>query len=461
VTAETAPIPPATRAGEAIPQAFLFHILTAPAPSQPLGAWNLAGAEKVLVGRWPTPSSGQEAEPQPVLVRGDPHDIWMSARHARLVHTGRGWRIEDDRSKNGTFVNRVLAKRAGLEDGDVIEMGQTFFLFREAVPDVSVANGVPTDAAFQTNRPELARRFRELRMAAPKQLPVLITGETGTGKELVARAVHTLSGRKGPFVAVNCGAIAQTLAESELFGHRAGAFTGATENRAGLIRSAGGGTLFLDEIGDLPLSLQATLLRVLDHHEVLPVGSTAPVPVDFRVVVATHHDLRARVKEGRFRDDLLARLLGLELSLPPLRERREDMALIIGTLLRRQAGERRDRIHFDLAAARGLVAYHWPGNIRELAACLDTALALEVGDEVTSEFLPLALQEAARRGGTARSLPEPRRSAEELKEELVQLLQQHRGSVAAVARAMRKDRRQVRRWLAQFSLRSADFRSSS
>ncbi len=461
MTVATVTIPPEAAVREAGSRPFLFHVLTAPVPCLAMGAWSLAEADEVPLGRWPTRAGSRVPEARSLLVRGEAHDVWMSAHHARIVRAGTRWRIEDTGSKNGTFVNRVRVRRAWLADGDIIEIGHTFFVFREEIPSLGTA--VPSsDTALQTTRPDLARRFHELRMAAPTRLPILITGETGTGKELIARAVHDLSTRKGPFVAVNCGAIAESLAESELFGHRAGAFTGATENRTGLIRSASGGTLFLDEIGDLPLPLQATLLRVLDHHEVLPVGSTTPVPVDFRVVVATHHDLRARVKESRFRDDLHARLLGLELSLPPLRNRREDFALVVATLLRRYAGgERADRLAFDLAAARALVGYDWPGNIRELAACLDTALALEVGDRLTSEFLPLAVREAAWRPAAIRALPEPRRRPAELRDELIRLLQQYQGSVADVARAMGKDRRQIRRWLTQLGIRSADFRSNS
>src|SRR5437588_230906 len=174
-------------------------------------------------------------------------------------------------------------------------------------------------------------------LGARARIPVLLLGETGTGKELIARAVHDLSGRTGPFLAVNCGALPETLVESELFGYRKGAFSGAYEDRPGLVRSSDKGTLLLDEIGSLPLPAQAALLRVLQEEEVVPVGATRPLRVNLRVVAATHEDLGVLASQELFRADLLARLSGFTLDLPPVRERREDVGLFLTSLLRKLA----------------------------------------------------------------------------------------------------------------------------
>src|SRR5690606_9536217 len=227
----------------------------------------------------------------------------------------------------------------------LVTLGYTLFLFRAAL---SVTGGVPewVDAGARepaapgmaTLLPQLERELDRLARVAPSDVTVMVRGETGTGKEILARAVHALSGRSGEMVAINCGALTDTLVESERFGHRKGAFSGATEDAPGLIRMSHGGTLLLDEIGDRPPASQAAFLRVLQEREVMAVGGTRPVPVDLRVVSATHRDLEALVAQGRFRADLLARVSGFRIDLPPLRERREDLGLLIGALLRKLAG---------------------------------------------------------------------------------------------------------------------------
>src|SRR5207302_1217977 len=189
-------------------------------------------------------------------------------------------------------------------------------------------------------------------------------GETGTGKEVIARAIHAASRRPGAFVAVNCGALAPNLVESELFGHKKGAFSGATEDHNGLVRAADKGTLLLDEIGDLPVPTQAALLRVLQQREVLPLGTTKPMPVDLRVVAASHRDLEAEVGAGRFREDLWSRLAGYTAQLPALRDRREDLGLLVAALLARLVQTR--PIRFTSEAGLALVQYDWPRNVREL-----------------------------------------------------------------------------------------------
>ncbi|WP_051361996.1 sigma-54 interaction domain-containing protein [Solimonas soli] len=262
--------------------------------------------------------------------------------------------------------------------------------------------------------------LRYLERVAPSEAPVLIIGETGTGKELLARHIHQLSGRNGPFVAVNCGAISENLAESELFGHESGAFTGATGRREGWFEAANGGTLFLDEIGDLPLSLQVKLLRVLQEREVVRIGSRKPIPVDIRLVAATNIDLGEAVRAGRFRLDLYYRLNIAQLTLPPLRERRGDILPLAQHFLNHY----RERLGlppqvFGHAALRALESYSWPGNIRELENVVHFALLVASDHEIGPEHLKLT-SEAARPlpVAGARSTATPRERVQDALQEL-------------------------------------------
>jgi two-component system response regulator PilR (NtrC family) len=218
---------------------------------------------------------------------------------------------------------------------------------------------------------------------------VLITGESGTGKELVARALHTEGVRaKAPFIAVNCGAIPDELMESELFGHKRGAFTGAHADTPGLFRDADGGTLFLDEIGELSLAVQVKLLRALQERKVKPVGATEELDIDVRVIAATNRDLEAEVARGAFRSDLYYRLNVVEIRIPPLRQRREDIPLLAEHFLQRFAVEHARAIQLAPEAVRKLEAYDFPGNVRELENVLERAVALSSGTQITSADLP-------------------------------------------------------------------------
>lgn len=228
-----------------------------------------------------------------------------------------------------------------------------------------------------------------LERIGPSEAPVLVNGETGTGKELVARHLHLLSGRKGPFVAINCGAINDHLSESELFGHEAGSFTGASGRREGWFEAADGGTLFLDEIGDLPLNLQVKLLRVIQEREVVRVGSRTPIPVNVRLVAGTNVDLDHAVQSGRFRRDLLYRLNIAQVVLPPLRERPGDILPLVrhflGVYSKRMKLEKQPSL--TPAAERLLLAYEWPGNIRELENVVHFALLVSSDSELRPEHL--------------------------------------------------------------------------
>ena len=241
--------------------------------------------------------------------------------------------------------------------------------------------------------PAMREVFEVIERVAPATASVLITGETGTGKELAARRIHELSpAARGPFVAVNCAAIPETLVESELFGHRKGAFTGADRDRAGRFVEADGGTLFLDEIGDMPLSAQATLLRVLEGGVVEPLGGGRPQAVRVRVISASHRDLPKLVADGRFREDLLFRLKVVELPLPPLRERGEDVLHLARRLL---AAPGRGPLSLSPEAERALLAHRWPGNVRELRNAMERAAIFCRGGSVQVADLPAEVRAAA------------------------------------------------------------------
>jgi len=236
--------------------------------------------------------------------------------------------------------------------------------------------------------PVMKRLVDDLALMGPASASVLLRGESGTGKEMVARRLHELSGRKGPFVAVNCGALPASLLEAELFGHEKGAFTGALAAKIGKVRQADGGTLFLDEIGDMPIEAQTRLLRVLEERQVEPIGASRPVEVDIRVVAATHRDLAAMGAENRFRDDLRYRLEVLVVQLPPLRERGRDILLLAQAFLAHYAGTR--ALEFSPSAEVALLAHDWPGNVRELRNVVERGCVLARGTQLGPEILGLA-----------------------------------------------------------------------
>jgi two-component system response regulator PilR (NtrC family) len=242
----------------------------------------------------------------------------------------------------------------------------------------------------------LQRVFRLVEKVAATNTNILVYGESGTGKELVARAIHHNSPRADrPFVAINCGALPETLLESELFGHTRGAFTGATQSRAGLFRSAEGGTVFLDEIGEISQALQVRLLRAVQEHEVTPLGSSTPARFDARIICATNRDLEREVTEGRFRDDLFYRLNVIEVHLPPLRERREDIPLLARHFVKRTAREQgQDEKPMEPAAMTALINYNWPGNVRELQNAIERAFTLS-GERLDLDSLPPRVRDAA------------------------------------------------------------------
>ncbi len=308
--------------------------------------------------------------------------------------------------------------------------------------DPAGGGAAPSPEQMVGRSPGMIEVMKTIARVAPSQASILIFGETGTGKELVARTVHQFSDRsKNKFVGVNCSALAEGLLESELFGHVKGAFTGAVSARPGLIREAEGGTLFLDEVGDISAALQARLLRTLQEKEVLPVGSETPVPVDVRVVAATHRDLSAMVRDGRFREDLYYRLNVVTITLPPLRDRRQDIPLLIDHFLQLLAEKHgRGPVGLDREAQAALLAYDWPGNVRQLVNVLERALVVAAQDVIGPEHLPGEI-----RGGERRELTE--QTAQQGGVRMVPLAQVEREHVLAVLEASGGNRERAARTL--------------
>jgi DNA-binding NtrC family response regulator len=301
--------------------------------------------------------------------------------------------------------------------------------------------------------PAMVEVYKTIARVAAGRSTVLVTGESGTGKELIARAVHEHSPRrKRPFVTVDCAALTETLLESELFGHVRGSFTGAVADAPGLFAEASGGTIFLDEIGDVSPALQAKLLRVLQEHHVRPVGGTEWRPVDVRVVAATNCDLAAAVAEGRFREDLYYRLKVVTIAVPPLRERREDIPLLVDHLVRRAAAQCGKPVSGVSEAALALLtAYHWPGNIRELAHVLERGVALARHEVLTTEDLPAELHR--RPAASADRVMADRPTLAELKRRYVaRVLEEQGGNVSRAASVLGVDRRSLYRMLQRWGL---------
>lgn len=400
------------------------------------------------------------AEKTTTLGRGDPvfpsgllNDLKISRRHAEVFRARDGrFRLVDLGSKNGTFLNmrKIPAfKEVPLSEGDVIRLGGTLLLFHTTmVPrpqDVAEVSGI--DACSD------AARLLKIAVAryACEQATVLIEGETGSGKEVVAEAFARLGRPNGPFLTVNAAATPPTLIESILFGHERGAFTDAKEGRRGLFRDAHSGTLFLDEVGELPLDVQAKLLRVLEEGKVLPLGSSRAVAVDVRVVSATNRTLIREVEYGRFRGDLYARLAGALIRVPPLRERKEDISVIA---LKFSAGR-----PFKPEAMNRLLLHPWPFNVRELRTVVQQML-VEQGNDVLD--LTRGVEERLRVHESLFAVkkgepPSDSKYVEE-KERVAEILRRNHGNVTHAAREYGRDRTHFYRILRKLNIRPEDFR---
>jgi transcriptional regulator with GAF, ATPase, and Fis domain len=349
-------------------------------------------------------------------VQLDGHDV--SRRHAALYRSGPGApaTIVDLESRNGVRINGRPISLARLSAQDVVRIGGWIGVVTTMPAEIEEI--VPGFWGGAT----LGAALAPVRRVAASDLPIVLEGETGTGKEMVAGALHRWSGRRGQLVAVNCAALPEALAEGELFGYRRGAFTGADRANPGFFRNADGGTLLLDEISDLPLALQAKLLRVLEQREVQPLGEARPVPVDVRVVVAGQQSLLESARTGQFRPDLLARLDGLTVKLPPLRARREDIVPLFSRFLESFGQRRAPAFESDLAER--LCAHDWPFNVRELVLLVRRLLALhEPETTLLAHHLPerIGQEVAAAEPRPAAAASPPRSPADAPAAEPVQL----------------------------------------
>lgn len=407
----------------------------------------------------------------------------VSRRHAMLRYEDGAWVLRDLGGANGTIVDGVFVSEVELEHLAEIRVGDTVFKFvssgAEAYTPYRIDGTMIAGAKRRTagltellGGMQVDKIGAQLERIAPVELSIVIQGESGTGKEVVARELHRMSGRKGPLQAINCAAIPANLIESELFGYKRGAFSGADRDKTGLIAAAHNGTLLLDEIGDMPLEAQAKLLRVIQAREVYPLGATAAHKIEVRFACATNRDLARFVREGRFRGDLLARLNEFSLVLPPLRERKEDIFLLARALLARH-GASHLRMPFPYMLA--LLHYDWPYNVRELESCLKRSAAICDGVSLDPRNMPEAVREATENYGRRQSAEEAqpmekgcevsgdgtrsRRGPRPTEEQLRHLLATHRGNVAAVGRELGKERMQIHRWMHRYGIVVEEYRS--
>jgi DNA-binding NtrC family response regulator len=413
------------------------------------------------------------SEQQLCLVRGcgvdgafGLEDIEVSRQHAQLVRDGDGWTLRDCDSRNGTFVGGRRVREQALQAGDVLRVGGSLLLWQQldqaACKRLLQGTKSPDGSPIVGHGHEIVRVHEEIRGAAGTGLPVLVLGESGVGKELAARALHDSAGG-GPFVPVNCAALPESLAESELFGHARGAFTGANAESPGLFGLADGGSLFLDEVGEMRFELQAKLLRALATGEVRGVGQRSARRVRVRVIAATNVDLERAVAAGRFRGDLYARLAGGRVNVPALSQRRED---ILG-LVRHFLAPACPTIQVD--AAEALLTYRWPWNVRELEHVV-RGLAARVHERgsIALEDLPAQLKPAfdERRSSEpldsgVQALLGIRRDVAPSRDELSRALAHFAGNVSHVAAFFARERRQIYRWAEQFGLNLTSARRSA
>jgi hypothetical protein len=324
----------------------------------------------------------------------------VSRLHARFHRQGPIYALHDLSSTNGSYVNGARIQHLGLSEHDVLRFGAAVGVVVRLGCDGSIGTELEEVAPGVMVSPGLAREFDQLRRAAKSDLPVVLWGETGVGKERLAQALHVMSGRSGAYHGINCAALPTALAEAELFGHRRGAFTGADQPGLGHLRAAHLGTLLLDELSDLAPPLQAKLLRALQEAAVLPLGETRPTPIDVRIVAACHDPLTKLVESSRLRPDLAARLNGLSVEVPPLRRRRTDIALLLGYFLSKHSGGRPPAVEPELLES--LLIYSWPGNVRELELVARRLLVLHSHEPVLRRaYLPDELRPSPRQASSA------------------------------------------------------------
>ena len=431
---------------------MLVRLLSADEPSIPSFRHWLEGVDAVRIFRGP---EGVERHAHTLEVAID--DPYASANHVLLRLTPEGITIRDEGSSNGTYVEGAPLS-AGEERrirSALIEVGRTFFHVRDETVGARDSPMMPDGKEPLTFHAGFAEELRRAGRLARRSHDLLVVGESGAGKEVAARWLHHQSGRSGPLVAVNCAALPEHLLEDELFGHVKGAFSGAHSDRTGLIRAAHEGALLLDEVGEMSPALQAKLLRVLEDRRVRPLGGERELPVDVLVIAATHRDLRTMVDDGRFRHDLHARLGLLTVRIPPVRERPEDLGLLIRSVLTPlPAGVR--SLRFELETLRELLLHDWPMNVREMRTLLLAAVDLAIAEGEGAVVIGAQHVPSGMLGSIERPPSTPAQLStedQELRTHLSRLLAEHRGNLAAVAREMGKSRIYVQRLMARFGLR--------
>ncbi len=397
-----------------------------------------------------------EGRPAEELLGADLFGAGSPLRQALLAGERReGWRA--DLPARGEVPSRLVAVTAApIEppEGACDPRVAYIVVLRPAEEDRESAGAPVTFGGLIARSASMGKIFRLIQNLEQSEATVLLTGESGTGKEMVARALHDYSQRRrGPFVAVNCGALPGELLESELFGHVRGAFTGAVRDRAGRFEIAAGGTLFLDEVGDMPLPLQVKLLRVLQERCFERVGESQTRQTDARIIAATNRDLRRAVAEGSFREDLYYRLRVVPIEIPPLRERREDVEPLARVLLARVGARQGRALRFSPEALRSLLGYAWPGNVRELENALEYAVAVCKGQTILPEDLPVEMtystESKIQAAGTVSDAQSPTQKAE-----LRAVLDQHHWRRSAAARALGVSRTTLWRMMREAGLES-------
>jgi transcriptional regulator with GAF, ATPase, and Fis domain len=432
---------------------FLFLVLEAERPLAGGARFALEDVDEVLVGRAEGTGPRQAARSTVdgkcrLTIRAQGQ--FLSKDHALIRRDGRVWILQDLGSRNGVYVNGgKIEQPTPLGLGDLVSLGRLFFLLdddeTEPAADLDISDTSAELAGFLTLVPSLGHKLARLRREAKRSTPITLVGDTGTGKEVLAKAIHAASGRTGPYLAVNCGSIPKDLIQSELFGHAKGAFSGATEARSGYLRDGHQETLLLDEIVAAPPAVQVALLRAIQEKAVTPVGSTRTAPVDVRFIAAAQKPLNEAVELGLFREDLQARLEGFVFELPPLCERPEDIGILIAHTLRTIGVEEKDNPRFSWRAATRILRYEWPRNIRELAKAVDRAWGGAKDGEIDESDLPKA--------NSADASPRAR-----LKQQLIAGLRAARGNVAEVARKMGRTRPLIYHYLKRFEIDPDSFR---
>lgn len=423
-----------------------------------LQGWSSVINDVLGIGREPGPSVGLALSA----------DDRVSRTHATVARQGDAFLVRDLGSRNGTFVDGRRVTEALVPPGSILRVGDSLLYCGELASDPPVTQGstIGQSLAFLGAWAAASR-------VATTTLPVLLIGETGTGKEGFGRRIHELSGRGGPLVTVNCGAVPEALAESLFFGHRKGAFTGAAQESKGHFATAAEGTLFLDEVGELPASMQPKLLRVLDDGRFTEVGSSAEQRTSARIVSATNVDLEAAVSAGKFRADLYARLSSYVIRLPPLRDRRADIVMLATRFYESFAGTKPD---WPADAWEKLLLHDWPLNARELRSVVQRLSVDRVARSHVVEALAASLaapprvtergaervddRAAEREAAAPRAAEKPAPSVAEPQtaEEMRALLAEHNGNIRRLAELTGRSRRQVYRWLERFGLDPNDYR---